>query len=383
MRITYGVLIIVGVMLLMGACLFFANKITSAIMALDARAIELSNGNLRLPDLEISSNDELGNLAAAFNTMQKNIKGLITRITNTSEQVAASAEELTAGAHQSAEAATDVAQTVVDVATGMESQVKSVNNVKVNVDTVFEDINQMTEKAKNVTDNSVQTKKVAEHGEVLMQGAVKRMESIESTVTATADVVKKLGENSQQIGAIVETISSIADQTNLLALNAAIEAARAGEAGRGFSVVAEEVRKLAEQSQTATEEIKERITNIQQDTDAAVSAMEQGTVEVGRGTEAIREVGEQFGEILSMVGSIEEQIQDINLSVQTVSGGTTNIVSAVEEIDEVSRVTSGHTQTISAAAEEQSASSQEIASASQALATLAGELQETTRQFKV
>jgi len=224
---------------------------------------------------------------------------------------------------------------------------------------------------------------VAEHGEELMQGAVKRMETIESTVTATADVVKKLGENSQQIGAIVETISSIADQTNLLALNAAIEAARAGEAGRGFSVVAEEVRKLAEQSQVATEEIKERISTIQQDTNAAVNAMEQGTIEVERGTQAVREVGEQFGEILSMVGSIEEQIQDINVSVQTVSKGTTNIVSAVDEIDEISRVTSGHTQTISAAAEEQSASSEEIASASQALAVLAGELQETTRQFKV
>ena len=209
------------------------------------------------------------------------------------------------------------------------------------------------------------------------------MESIEKSVMATSNVIKTLGDNSQQIGQIVDTVSSIADQTNLLALNAAIEAARAGEAGRGFSVVAEEVRKLAEQSQVATEEIKERISGIQTDTDAAVNAMEQGTVEVERGTQAIREVGEQFGQILSMVGAIEEQIQDINVSVQTVSRGTTNIVAAVDEIDEVSRATSGHTQTISAAAEEQSASSQEIASASQALATLAGELQGTTRQFKV
>lgn len=382
-RIIFAVLTLVGVLLIVGASLAFSNRITSVIFALNDRAVELSNGNLRLPALEVTSSDELGNLANAFNAMQSNLKKLISSIHDTSAQVASSAEELTAGAHQSAEAATDVAQTVVSVASGMESQVKSVDNVKANVDTVFDDISQMTEKAKHVTENSVHTKEVAEQGEQLMQGAVMRMERIESAVTATADVVKKLGENSQQIGAIIETISSIADQTNLLALNAAIEAARAGEAGRGFSVVAEEVRKLAEQSQAATEEIKDRISNIQQDTIAAVTAMEQGTVEVEHGTKAVREVGKQFGEILGMVGSIEEQIQDINISVNTVAKGTNNIVTAVEEIDEVSRVTSDHTQTISAAAEEQSASSEEIASASHALAVLAGGLQETTSQFKV
>ncbi len=383
MRTTYGILIVVGVLLIMTACLFFSNKITSSILALNERAVELSRGNLLLPALEVNSSDELGNLATAFNTMQGNLKKLISSIAATSEQVASSAEELTAGAHQSAEAATDVAQTVVSVADGMDQQVLSVDRVKTNVDAVFADITKMTEKAERVTENSVHTKTVAEQGEQLMQGAVQRMESIEKSVMATADVVKKLGENSQQIGAIIETISSIADQTNLLALNAAIEAARAGEAGRGFSVVAEEVRKLAEQSQQATEEIKDRISHIQTDTDAAVVAMEQGTGEVEKGTQAIREVGQQFGQILNMVGAIEGQIKDINVSVQTVSEGTNNIVVAVEEIDEVSKVTSGHTQTISAAAEEQSASSQEIASASQALADLATELQETTRQFKV
>lgn len=383
MRTLFIILTVAGVLLIMAASLAFSSRITSIILALDKRAIELSGGNLRLPDLAVRSNDELGHLADAFNEMQGNIRQLIKHITATSEQVATSSEELTAGAQQSAQAATDVAQTVVSVADGMDNQVKHVNNVKANVDTVFNDITQMTEKAKRVTENSVQTKKVAESGEKLMQGAVKRMETIESTVTATADVVRKLGENSHQIGAIVETISGIAEQTNLLALNAAIEAARAGEAGRGFSVVAEEVRKLAEQSQNATEEIKERISNIQQDTNAAVTAMEQGTEEVEQGAQAVREVGVQFGEILNMVDSIEAQIKDINEAVQMVSQETNNIVTSVNDIDEISRVTSDHTQTISAAAQEQSASSEEIASASQALATLATELHETTNKFKV
>lgn len=383
LRTTFIILIVVGVLLIMAACLTFSNKITRCVLTLNERANELANGNLRLPDIQLATSDELGNLGAAFNVMQQNLKKLISSIAHTSEQVAASAEELTAGAHQSAEAATNVAQTVVDVANGMEKQVDSVDHVKVNVDTVFSDISQMNDKTKHVADNAVQTKEVAEHGEQLMQTAVSRIESIEASVMASADVVRKLGENSQQIGQIIETISSIADQTNLLALNAAIEAARAGEAGRGFSVVAEEVRKLAEQSQTATEEIKSRIANIQQETENAVVSMQQGTTEVEQGAEAIRKVGEQFSDILNMVGSIEGQIQDINESVKTVSEGTTNIVKAVDDIDEISRATSSHTHTISAAAEEQSASSEEIASASRALADLAGDLQATTQRFKV
>src|SRR5574344_67563 len=148
------------------------------------------------------------------------------------------------------------------------------------------------------------------------------MEGIEKSVLNSAEVVQKLGENSKQIGQIVETISGIADQTNLLALNAAIEAARAGEAGRGFSVVAEEER-------------KERIAVIQSDTEQAVAAMQSGTTEVQEGTTAIREVGEQFTDIMRMVNEIKSQMEEINASVKTVSDGTTNIVAAVDSSDEV------------------------------------------------
>ena len=209
------------------------------------------------------------------------------------------------------------------------------------------------------------------------------MDGIEQSVMNSAEVVKKLGENSQAIGQIVDTISAISDRTNLLALNAAIEAARAGEHGRGFAVVAEEVRKLAGESQTSAEQIKERISTIQSDTEAAVVAMQRGTDEVKEGSAAIREVGEQFKTILSMVQGIEKKMTEIRGSAEVVANGTTNIVDAVDSIDEVSRTTSMHTQTISAAAEEQSASSEEIASASSSLATLAGDLQAATNKFKV
>ena len=383
LRIRYAVVSIIGIIITGLACLKFSGQIVSIILALTEHMAELAKGNLRLEDIKVDSKDELGQMADGFNAMSRNLRKLLQKISETAMQVASSSEELTAGAQQSAEAATNVAQTIVDVAMGVEKQLNSVDEAKQDVDTVFEDITNVTKQADQATEGSRQAKEAAEHGGSLMQSAVDRMGGIEKSVMSSAEVVKKLGENSQQIGQIVETISSIADQTNLLALNAAIEAARAGEAGRGFSVVAEEVRKLAEQSQQATEEIKVRIATIQADTEAAVAAMQSGTNEVQEGTAAINEVGTQFRQILGMVGDIERQMGDINRAIKTVSDGTTSIVSAVDDINEVSRATSDHTQTISAAAEEQSASSQEIASASQALAALAGDLQDIMKQFKI
>ena len=383
LKMIYGVLTVVGVVLIVVALLFFANAIVAQIKGLVGHMGEMSNGNLRLDPLPVNSSDEFGQMSGQFNTMMKNIRGLITQMTHTAEQVAASSEELTASSQQAAEAATHVAQTVVEVAGGMEKQLASVDQAKQNIDAAFIDINNMTEKAATVTENTEQMAGAADHGAELMQNAMEKMNGIEHSVANSAEVVKKLGENSKQIGQIVESISAIADQTNLLALNAAIEAARAGEAGRGFSVVAEEVRKLAEQSQLSAEEIKQRISVIQGDTEEAVVAMEAGTNEVALGTQAIREVGEQFQDITARVASIKSEMAEINHEVQTVSKGMQGVVEAMDVIDEVSRSTSEETQTISAAAEEQSASSQEIASASHSLADLATELQDATGKFKV
>ena len=378
------VIAVILLLLVIGAISWFViGQIVKQIAGLVDHMGEMSQGNLRLEPLAVTSGDEIGQMSGAFNAMLENIRGLITKMANTAEQVAASSEELTASSQQAAEAATHVAQTVVEVAGGMDKQLASVDQAKQNIDAAFIDINNMTEKAATVTENTEQMAGAADHGAELMQNAMDKMNGIEHSVANSAEVVKKLGENSKQIGQIVESISAIADQTNLLALNAAIEAARAGEAGRGFSVVAEEVRKLAEQSQLSAEEIKQRISVIQGDTEEAVVAMEAGTNEVALGTQAIREVGEQFQDITARVASIKSEMAEINHEVQTVSKGMQGVVEAMDVIDEVSRSTSEETQTISAAAEEQSASSQEIASASHSLADLATDLQTATGKFQV
>ena len=386
LKTTYSVLSLIGILLVAGiifALLRFAATITGATGRLMHHVDALAKGDLGLDDLPVTSQDELGQLAANFNTMMKNIRNVIRQVAGTAEQLAAASEQLTAGAHQTAEAATEIAGTVSAVADGTDRQLESLAGAKKNIGIVSGDIERVTNEAERVADSSTATAEAAEKGEALMNDAMAKMTGIEQSVLRSAEVVEKLGESSKQIGEIVETISAIADQTNLLALNAAIEAARAGETGRGFAVVAEEVRKLAEQSREAADQIKERIAGVQRDTAQAVSAMQSGTSEVQAGTAAIREVGTQFENITRMVDEMKEQIANINKSMQTVTQGTELIIQSATMVNEITEKTADHMQSISSSSESQSASSEEIASASQSLATLATDLQNTTNKFKL
>ena len=383
MKIAFAAVTILGILLIMGICQMFANRITGLLATLKSHAEELSQGNLRIDDCAVDSDDELGELGRAFDTMAKNLRELLSNVTSTADQVAAASEELTASSEQSAQATESVAQTIVDVANGMEAQLTSIDGVKGSVDEVDGQVLETTTRAQDVSERSSDTADAAKHGQDLMESSVTKMEEIEKSVNASADVMDKLGKSSKEIGAIVETITGIAEQTNLLALNAAIEAARAGEQGRGFSVVADEVRKLAEASQEAAGEIEERIRAIQKDTEAAVTTMQGGRDRVQEGTEAIRKVGEEFQSIMDKIAQTNDDMTAINETMHGLADGTKQIVGVIGNIDEISRTTSEHTQTISAAAEEQSASAEEIATASQSLAKLAQQLQEATKKFKV
>ena len=383
LRILFGVLIILGFISAFAICLLFAKKITTPVAALEEYSIQLAKGNLTMKNLPITSNDEIGALTRDFNAMKENLQKLILKMSTNSQQVAASSQELTASSQSSADASIHVAETVNEVSDAVNMQMKNINAAKGNIDTIFKDIKGVEEKSKIVAKTSNQTAEAAHKGSQLMGNAVDSIGRIEKNVTASAGVVEKLGEDSRQIGQIVETISAISQQTNLLALNAAIEAASAGEHGKGFAVVAEEVRKLAAQSQESAEQIKERIDSVQKDTEEAVEVMQASNDEVKTGTTAIREVGEQFGHIMSMVNGIKTQMDDINSSVQTVSREAAAIVKMVDSIDEISKKTADNMKAISASTEEQSASNEEIAAASQALSKMAEDMQDAVGQFKV
>ena len=383
LRFTYMIIAIGAFIFMFVVFNKMSGSITAPIIKLHESASELAKGNLGIDEIKVETQDEIGALATAFNEMAKGLRNLIGKMSNTSHQVAAASEQLTASATQSADTSVHIAERVNEVSANVSSQLDDINAAKENVDVVFGDIEKMSEKTKLVTKSTNDTADAAQRGSELMGVAVQKMANIEKSVMSSADVVKKLGESSQQIGQIVEAISAIAEQTNLLALNAAIEAARAGEHGRGFAVVSEEVRKLATESQTSADKIRERITAIQNDTASAVEAMEAGTVDVKEGTDAIREVGEQFQRIMKQVDGIQQQMEGIGTSMKTVSDGASHIVDAVESINKVSQKTSEHTSSISNATETQSASNEEIAAASQSLAQLAIEMQEAIGKFKM
>ncbi len=383
LKITYAILTLLGILIAVAASLKFADSLSTRLERIREHANEFAQGNLAQEPIVIDTQDETGDLAAAFNTMGEKLRSLISDIAKTSEQVAAASEELTANAHQSAEASTHVAQTVSTVSDSMNEQTHNVEQTKDEVDGVYTNIATVTDKTKAIETTSEQTAAAAQEGSRLMENAIGRMEAIETSVKTFSDVVQKLGASSQEIGAIVETISAIAEQTNLLALNAAIEAARAGEHGRGFSVVADEVRKLAEESQNSAEEIRTRIAAIQNDTDSTVRAIEQGTQDVAEGTQAVRSVSTQFQSILDQVHAMSDEMQGIADSVRTLEAGADRIVTAVDGIQKISNITEDSTRSISAATEEQSASTEEIAAASQTLAQMAEDLQKATNQFKL
>ncbi len=208
------------------------------------------------------------------------------------------------------------------------------------------------------------------------------MEKMAEQMSASSKVVETLGERSKEIGKIVETISNLADQTNLLALNAAIEAARAGEAGRGFAVVADEVRKLAEQSGEAAHSIESIISGIQNDTLRAMQAMDKGNAEVQSGTQIVQRTGEVFSIMEQQIDALYEQIQLSRNRVEAAERDSSQIMNALQTANEFSRATANEAQTVSGATEEQTAMMHDITEASESLAALAQKLQNEMLKFR-
>ncbi|MDF2929706.1 MAG: methyl-accepting chemotaxis sensory transducer [Anaerospora sp.] len=358
-------------------------RISRPLADVVAAAHDIADGDLQVKQIAYRGNDEIADLLKAFTHMAKNLQDIVTQVSRSAEQVAAASEQLTASADQSALAAGQVAETITSVAAGAYTQGTTVEHTSDIVQEMARAIGHIAENSSNVSARSAETSRAATIGSQAMQQATDQMQAINRSVSQSAEVVSKLGESSKQIGEIVDVISGIAGQTNLLALNAAIEAARAGEQGRGFAVVADEVRKLAEQSHEAAQKIAHIVREIQTETTSVVTVMQQGTVDVARGSDVIISTGERFTAIVNLVEHLNSEIQEISAASEQLSASSEEVVKSVDSVKHLAGETAANTQTISAAAEEQSASMEEIAASSQALSSLADELQMVVRRFKI
>ncbi|MFZ0444020.1 MAG: methyl-accepting chemotaxis protein [Bacillus sp. (in: firmicutes)] len=376
-------LVITGVIAIT-CSIMFTRGIVRPILTINGQLNEIAEGEGDLTkELSVKSQDEIGDLASSFNKMLSNLRSMIQQISFTSEQVAASSEELTASTEQTMQATNQIATSIQEVAIGAETLGKGTNQSSRAIQEMTMNIQQVSERTATVSEAAMETSKEANLGNESLQKVITQMNNINVSVDDTASVIKQLEERTGEIGKITEVITGIADQTNLLALNAAIEAARAGEHGKGFAVVADEVRKLAEQSKVSADQIADLINQIQGDTAHAVKVMEKGTQSVEFGMEVVHKTGEGFQKILKSIEQVAGQIQEVSAVSEEIVASAEEVNASIEEMASIAQASASNTLNVASASEEQSASMEEISSASSSLAKMAEDLQILVNKFKI
>ncbi|MGG0718253.1 methyl-accepting chemotaxis protein [Robertmurraya massiliosenegalensis] len=372
-----------GVVLGLSIAYITSRMISKPLKFVTDNVKEVANGNLTMDPIKVKNRDEIGDLAEAFNEMGTNLANLIRQVTITSETVASSSEQLLASSEQTSKATEQITIAIQEVAAGSENQVQSAMNGNQSMQEISHGMEQVAGSIQIVSNLSVSTSERAEAGNVVVSETVTQMNTVQEQVSKIADNIQVLGTRSKEIGKIVDLISQVSEQTNLLALNAAIEAARAGEHGKGFAVVADEVRKLAVESNKATDNIRALIGQIQKEINQVTLSMEEGKNSVKSGIEKVNETGNSFHEITDMISSISTQAQEVSAIVEEVNVSTEDMVQKMSEIATISQQAAGNSQQVAASAEEQNASMEEITASAHTLSSMAQELQENVSKFRV
>ncbi|WP_134682693.1 methyl-accepting chemotaxis protein [Brevibacillus migulae] len=371
-----------GVVIMAGLIYWYSQSMTRQIKQANELSFALAEGDFT-KELEINTADEFGQMAKNFNRMTEQLKEAMGKIVMNSQIVASTSEQLTASAEQTSKATEHIAEAISEIAIGAGEQVSSTAKSSEIVADMSHEIDEITQRIQSVTRSSVDAQQKAADGNQVVQTAMGQMNLIHDQMGVTAEIVNQLGAKSKQIDNIISLITSISSQTNLLALNAAIEAARAGEHGRGFAVVADEVRKLAEQSNDAAEQVRAIINEIQRDTEQAMNAMGDGTSVLQDGIRLVNQTGTTFTDILRAIEHLTSQTSEVANKVEDVNGGMQHMVQTIEAVSHIAAQAADHTQMVAASAEQQNASMEEVSAASTMLAKMAEELQESLRMFKL
>ncbi|MEK3940421.1 methyl-accepting chemotaxis protein [Bacillus sp. FSL R5-0431] len=376
-------IILAAAMAIGGIAIYFIIKsIRKPLIELSESAEKISQGDLT-QHIEVRTHDEIGKLAQSFNEMSAKLKHVIQAVQNSIENVAASSEELTASAGQTTQATEHITTSIEQFSNSTEHQNDMIEKSSVQLNEMDRSLSHMVDTTSHMMESSIDSSKTAQAGGELVQKTAGQMQTIEQAVKEAELVIQGLEQKSKDITNILGVINGIADQTNLLALNAAIEAARAGEAGRGFSVVAEEVRKLAEQSVSSSKEIESLTNEIVEEIEKSQKMFKQVAGEVQAGLNITDETKVSFEKITDKTSEMTEQMKQMNGTAKELSHGSNDISHAVNQIKELSRESSAGFQDIAASAEEQLASMEEISSSSATLSQMAEELRELIKQFKM
>jgi len=329
-------------------------SITVPIRSNIEAAEKLANGDLSL-QVTLDRKDEFGDEATAFKTMVDKWQRLISGVKGSAASVASASHQLSASAEQLARGATAQVERTIQVSTASEEMSQASLDI--------------AKSTANISDSAKEMLSTAEKGSSIVNKSVYEVREIAETVKKSSEFVKDLGDQSEEIGKIINVINDIADQTNLLALNAAIEAARAGEAGRGFAVVADEVKKLAERTSKSTQEIANMVTSIKTGVDRAVDSMGEVTEKVKTGVELSNEAGSALNEIVGSASNLQSMLHQIAAAIEEMNSTTNEIAKDIEEVAVVTKESSGTAEQVTQAALE--------------LSTLSVSLEDSVSEFKV
>ena len=362
--------------------ILMAMKIAKPLKIMANSVQRISQGDLTIDDISVKSKDELGTLANAFNEMKQSIRSLIRDSSETANDLSAIAEELTASTSHVAASSNTVARNVETIATGTRVSSTVSNEATLAMVETTEGIQQIADATNAVLGKAQQTKDTADAGQLTIEHAKQQMNIIYDTSKQTTALISSLSNQSVEIQSITKVITDITDQTNLLALNAAIEAARAGEHGKGFAVVADEVRKLAVQSKDSANLIVQLTTDILQETKNVEASVTQGLTSVEEGVNIIAQAGSSFTNIVEAIEDMKEQISTVTAITQEMTATAEEVTASIHEVDGHVGVTAEGTEEISQQIVEQVASIQEINKISENLSEKAVELTNGIANFK-